>query len=781
MQFFQMATIVNRLLLYALFQWCAQGLAQPLVHIIPEPDTVLPGRGEFVLNSNVVVFADKTDTALQHIAAYLTEHVSAISKIRLRESSTPPGNGIRSISIALQPGNSALGPEAYQLEITPTNIRIVSTSGAGAFYACQSLLQMISAAVSGGAMAPVTTLSLKAVTIKDAPRFNYRGMHLDVSRHFFPISFIKRYIDLLARYKLNVFHWHITDSHGWRLEIKKFPLLTKVGAWRADRQGIPMTIAKPTREGEAASYGGYYTHEDVRYIIAYAQQRYITVIPEIEMPGHCTAALVAYPQYTCLNNPVPLRMPTGYEGDLMHNFCPGSDSTFNFLFGVLDEVIDLFPSEYLHIGGDEVKGFSWLSCPRCQARMQQLGIKTVRELQAYFTFRIDSFVNARGRKSIGWDEILEAGELSKNAAVMSWRGTAGGVEAARKGHRVVMTPYRYTYFDFYQSAPALEPDITYAGLFLDSVYAFNPVAELSESAARNVMGVQACLWTENVETTQRAEYMLLPRLLALAEVAWSSPAKKDYRHFIDKVESEFRYLTKQNVNYSKSLYNVNILPYYDSIRNRPFVLLTDQVAGKYAIRYTVAHETKSRKFKAFQGRLYIDSTTTLTAALFDNQKKKGLDNVERFIIHRALGNSANVITKSGSYQNLNMQKLTDGIPGTIEPYDSRWVRFDDSAFSVNIDLGQITMVDSITFRLLEDQVGKAYLPASINVAISNDGTNFRAIRTLDSGSFNSSPLRQIVDVHTGVGNKTRYIRVSFSQLPAHDGVSFVFLDEIAIE
>ena len=370
----------------------------------------------------------------------------------------------------------------------------------------------------------------------DMPRFPWRGLHLDVSRHFFPASFIKTVIDLLAMHKMNTFHWHLTDDQGWRVEIKKFPKLTSVGAWRADRTGIDWSEAGPQRPGEEATYGGFYTQEEVKDIVQYARLRNVTIVPEIEMPAHTTAALAAYPQYSCTGG--PFAVTTGALWPITDIFCAGNDSTFAFLQDVLTELFDLFPGTYVHIGGDEADKANWKTCPKCQARINQEGLKNEEELQSYFIKRIAKFVTSKNRRLIGWDEILEGG-LAPEAAVMSWRGTEGGLAAARMGHDVVMTPGSHTYFNSYQGKPEFEPLAGGGYLPLRTVYSFEPVPEgLTTELAAHVLGGQACLWTEFVSSPDRAEYMLLPRLAAMAEVLWTPKERRDSENFFSRIEAQ---------------------------------------------------------------------------------------------------------------------------------------------------------------------------------------------------------------------------------------------------
>lgn len=747
------------------------------VRIIPAPAELIAAPGVFSLNGSGFRMS-VADSSFSAIAQAFSADFYRLSGIRIDQR---PG-GSRSIILSK---DNRLPHEGYTLDIAADTIRIAAADAAGMFYAFTSLRQLLPAGQEK-TLRSKRDWTLPCLHIRDWPRFGYRGMHLDVSRHFFSIDFLQTYLDLLAHYKINTFHWHLTDSHGWRLEIKKYPRLTSVGAWRASRN-LPMTIAPPTQPGERADYGGFYTQEDVKKLIRYAAERYITIIPEIEMPGHCDAAVVAYPEYTCLNNPVPLLQPTGYQGDLTHNFCPGNDSTFLFLQDVLDEVMALFPARMIHIGGDEVKPASWLSCPRCQQRMRAEHLSTARDLQRYFTHRIDAYISSRGRQLIGWDEIMEAG-ISKNASVMSWRGNEGGIAAARAGHSVVMSPYPFVYFDFYQSAPELEPNITYAALPLEKVYCFDPLPGTLDSAeAKHILGGEACLWTENVLTPERVEYMLLPRLMALAESVWSPPPVKNYRQFIDRCEEQFTWLEAHKINYARSLYNVFIEPQFDRASRRLSAVVKDQVAGKYLIRYNLKGMVPAAGDPVYQAPVTIEQTSTLSTALFAGGKMMGKVSRSLFSVHHALGaqvrtSPAETDTAAGA----ELFKLADGIHGSFEPADGRWVRFDDSAISVVLQTDTPVSVRRLSFNCLEDMIGNSIAPASVKIMLSKDGRNYHAVWSLTNNKLPLKKLRHIVHYQTGpLKEHAQYIRVDFTltqrRFTAEPSKNNLLIDEIVVD
>lgn len=422
--------------------------------------------------------------------------------------------------------NSIEKQEGYKLTINKNSITLFASDLSGLYYAFQSLLQLFP-------LERKFSYLLPCLEIEDAPRFKWRGVHLDVCRHFFPIEFIKKYIDILAIYKINTFHWHLTEDQGWRIEIKKYPKLIEIGSNRKETMG------------DGIPHGGYYTQDQIREVVKYAKEKFITVVPEIEMPGHALAALTSYPEFSCTGGPFDVETKWGVFKDV---FCAGNDSTFKFLENILDEVIELFPSEYIHIGGDEVPKDRWKNCSKCQSRMTNEKLKDEHELQSYFIHRIEKYLNSKGKKIIGWDEILEGG-LAPNAAVMSWRGTDGGIAAAKMKHNVVMSPGTHCYFDHYQWQSG-EPKAIGGFTPLEKVYSYDPVpSQLNDNESKFILGAQANMWAEYFETTDHVEYMLLPRLLALSEVVWSSNESKDISDFLNRIKYHYTLLEKLNYNF----------------------------------------------------------------------------------------------------------------------------------------------------------------------------------------------------------------------------------------
>jgi hexosaminidase len=531
-----------------LFQSLAQAKEPRPLALVPQPLRISVDSEKFTVNADTTILVDKDSPDAANVGNQLAERLSRGTGLRLRVSPTEVAKASgNTIFLTTKNVNAELGPEGYTLQVAPEGVTISASAGPGLFYGMQTLLQLLPPQVFGSDKTKASeAVSIPAVRIEDRPRFRWRGLMLDVSRHFFSKDEVKNFIDLLAQQKMNVFHWHLVDGRGWRIEIKHYPKLTQVGAWRKDI-GYGFDPKDGTAWGADERYGGFYTQDDVRDIVAYAKQRYVTIVPEIEMPGHSAAALAAYPEYSCTGG------PNGIEGDggpFVNEYCAGNDGTFKFLENILSEVMDLFPSECIHIGGDEVDKTRWKNCPKCQARMRANGLKNENELQSYFIRRIEKLINANGRTLIGWDEILEGG-LAPNATVMSWRGIQGGITAAEAGHNVVMTPVDYCYFDYHQAKTG-EPNAVGAFLPLQKVYAFEPVpAGLNADKAKHVLGADGNLWTEMVPNYSRAQYMTYPRACAMAEVTWSDPTRKNWNDFCERLGTHFQRLEAQGVNFRR--------------------------------------------------------------------------------------------------------------------------------------------------------------------------------------------------------------------------------------
>ena len=521
--------------------------------IIPEPVNIALNPGYFSIRENSTVYW--TGEGLEPVAQYLIARLGPATGFSL---SVKQGSG-RGINLRiLDAADEPLGDEGYRLSVTPRNIELTANQANGVFYGIQTLLQMLPAEIKSSSAKKDVEWKIGSAEIVDMPRFKWRGLMLDVSRHFFTKEEVMQYIDQLSEYKMNVFHWHLTDDQGWRIEIESLPRLTEIGAWRATRVGQWWTRT-PRQEGEPADYGGYYSHEDIREIVQYAKERFVEIVPEIDVPGHALAAIAAYPEISCTQTVTDINVGNVFYRIDENTLCAGNELTFEYLDKIFTEVAMLFPSDYVHIGGDEVyKGF-WQRCPKCQARMQNEGLKDPDELQSYFIKRVEKMLEGKNRKLIGWDEILEGG-LAPSATVMSWRGMAGGIEAAKAGHEVIMTPNNHTYLDLYQGEPAVEPD-TYSMCRLTDSYHFEPVPEGVD--ADLILGGQGNLWTESVPHFRHAEYMTWPRGWALAEVFWTPAELKNWGNFVKKTEDHFIRADVGGINYALSMYNAIIIPYYD--------------------------------------------------------------------------------------------------------------------------------------------------------------------------------------------------------------------------
>lgn len=508
-------------------------------------------------------------------------------------------------SFLLQIVPDTLGDEGYRLSVTDKSIVVQAAKGSGIFYGIQTIYQLIPTEVSD------SKVSLPAVDIVDRPRFGWRGLMLDVGRYFYSVEYVKKFIDYLSMHKLNVFHWHLTEDHGWRIEIKKYPRLTEVGAWRAG------TNFQPGHNIDPNPHGGFYTQEQIRDVVAYAKDRYVTVIPEIELPGHSLAALVAYPELSCTGGPFKIPEHWGIQDDI---YCAGKEEVFTFLENVFSEVIELFPGEIIHIGGDEAPKKRWSACPHCQKRIKEENLKDEHELQSYFITRIEKFLNNRGRKIIGWDEILDGG-LAPNAAVMSWRGTKGGIAAAKMGHPVVMTPTSHMYFDYFQGEPYLEPFAIWGHTPLRKVYGYEPIPEeLTPEERQYVWGVQGNLWSEFIHSSEKNEYMTYPRGAALAEIAWSNPESKDWEDFKRRMEEQYKRYEEKGINYSRSAYQVYFEVADDISNNKSTVnLLTDSYRPE--IYYTLDGTEPTTQSNRFEGPFEVPVYKTVRAATFKDGQR----------------------------------------------------------------------------------------------------------------------------------------------------------------
>ena len=608
------------------------------VQIIPQPQSSELSSGTYGLPRQAVFSTNLPEEDKKEFTEYLQA-----SPFALQPEAEGTQKSVVSFTI-IAPVSDQESMESYQLSITGKGISVVAPSAAGLFYGFQSLLQLAEQEADG-------TFSFPLIEIKDSPRFSYRGLHLDVSRHFRTKEFLKKQLDAMARYKLNRFHWHLTDGAGWRLEIKRYPELTEQAAyrpypnWKAWWKGGRKYCTKDAPGAD----GGYYTQEDAREIVEYARQRHITVIPEIEMPGHSEEVLAVFPHLSCSGKPY-----------VNSEVCIGNEDTFTFLQNVLLEVMEIFPSEYIHIGGDEANMDSWRKCPLCQKRMKQEGLADVKELQSYLIHRMEKFLNEHGRQLLGWDEILEGG-LAPRATVMSWRGEEGGIKAAKAGHDVIMTPGGFCYLDSYQDAPTTQPEAIGGDLTLEKVYSYDPIPEvLTKEGADYIQGVQANVWAEYITTAEHMEYMVYPRLLALAEVAWTQPDKKNWEHFHRCALKEVKWLQDNGYH--------------------PFDL-SKEVGERPEAAIPVEH-------------LGLMKTVKYTSPYAPQ--------------YTAGGDSA----------------LVDGLRGGWTYGDKRWQGFLNTDMDITVDLGEMKEISSIAAEFMQLSGPYVWLPREVIISISEDGNTF---------------------------------------------------------
>ena len=561
--------IINHFALLLLFG-CAVSCTQPensisneSIGIIPLPSTYELKPGTFYITGQSSIGIDKSDPEMTALANYFNEEISDATGFSL-----PVNN---SGTIIFQLGeHKELGEEGYQLSISSDQLIVSAYKHHGIFNGIQSVLQLLPPEIKSKTVQADATWSINCIEVTDKPQFAWRGLMLDVSRHFFTKQEVKKFIDQMAEYKYNVFHWHLTDDQGWRLEVKSLPRLTAIGAWRAPRVGN-WWEREPQLPTDSLSYGGYYTTEDIREIVEYAQQRYVTIVPEIDIPGHSMAALSAYPEISCTGGPFHVNVGNTFYTKIENSLCAGNEQTFEVLDSVFAEVARLFPSPYIHIGGDECyKGF-WEKCSKCKMRMQKEHLKNLEELQSYFVKRVAAMVQKRGKQVIGWDEILEGG-LAPETIVMSWRGMKGGIEAAKQGHSVIMTPTDHCYLDFYQGDPTVEPN-TYSMLRLQDCYKYQLIPDSVDASL--IMGGQGNLWTESVPHYRQVEYMIWPRALAISETLWTDARLRNWKFFVNRVEQQFERFDRSGVNYARSIYDPIIYPHWDKERQLKIAMKTE--------------------------------------------------------------------------------------------------------------------------------------------------------------------------------------------------------------
>ena len=718
------------------------------LNLTPHPQYVSLKGGKLAIENGFTFKTNVTDASGKDLENYLKEIITF--------------NDAASSQVQLIVDSKFSSKEGYLLLINNRGITIKASDYGGAFYAIQTLEQLVEYNSDNGTALPY-------IEIEDQPRFAYRGFMLDVSRHFFPLDFVKKQIDLMAHYKLNTFHWHLTDGPGWRLEIKQYPELTNIGAWRTHETWKEWWASprKYVREGSKGAYGGFYTQQEARELIEYAAKRNITVIPEIEMPGHSEEVMAIYPHLSCTGKPY-----TSSE------FCIGNEDTFTFLENVLSEVIDIFPSEYIHIGGDEASREHWKKCSKCQARIKSEGLEDENELQSYLIKRIEQYLNSKGRRLLGWDEILEGG-LAPDATVMSWRGKEGGIKAVKSGHQAIMTPGEFCYFDSYQANPDTQPEAIGGFLPLEKVYSYNPIPDsLTASEAHRIIGVQANLWVEYVPTTSHAEHMIWPRLIALSEVAWTQPDKKDWDNF--KVRANNAIEVLQRKGYTPFTLSDEVAFSHDLDEEKELIIVSLSTEKAPAeIRYTKDGSNPSRASYLYKEPIAVEDSLHITAQLFQNGEAIGKPVSRRFDYHHGIGKEITYNIPINQYYPAGGQNaLIDGRNGGLSHGDGRWQGF-TSAVDVTIDMGKVTPLNSINARFMQSIGPHIWFPEYVKISVSDDNENFTTIKDAKNTISRDKP-GTIFETFGWQGNvEARYIRY---EAPAIDveGGAWVFVDEITI-
>lgn len=593
---------------------CAEEPQNKEISIIPQPQAISVDEGVFEVNKDTKIFIDPCTDEMKRIAGFINEKFEKAAGFELEIVDRMPEENF----IAFK--NAGMPTESYVINAKPYGVSIDYGDGAGAFYAVQTLLQLLPVEIFAQNRQAGTDWIIPCCSIEDAPRFKYRGMHLDVCLHYFDFEFLKRYIDIMAAHKVNRFHWHLTEDQGWRLEIKKYPLLTEKGQWRKE------TVVGSLYSGvyDGIPHGGYYTQDQVKELVRYAAERYVTIIPEIELPGHALAAIACYPELSC-------GLEDHYEtatkwGIFKQVYCT-KESTFKFLEDVFDEVFELFPSELIHIGGDECPKASWKACPHCQSMIKKLGLKDEFELQSYFVTRMEKYINSKGRQIIGWDEILQGG-LAPNAKVMSWLGEEGGIKAAQQHHEVVMSPHYKYYLDYWQADPYSEPLAMSGPTTLKTMYEYEPVPEvLTSQEAKYIIGVEGCVWTEYMPTPERVEYMAWPRMCAIAETGWTQ-ASKDWDGFTRRLERHFDRLDGMEVGYCKAFFNPMIVFHKDTKYNMVVTMTVD--APDAEIRYTLDGSAPTMDSPKYEIPFSINASQIVSAQAFRDGKPIGEVRSKRF-------------------------------------------------------------------------------------------------------------------------------------------------------
>lgn len=731
-------------------------------------------QASFLLKSGVTVYYPAGNEKMQRNAEFLASYVKAQTGIELQVQAGEGGKG----GIVLQLGLANDNPEAYQLKVDASQVVISSPSEAGVFYGIQTLRKAVDVAEG-------SNVELPAVEINDQPRFGYRGMMLDVGRHFFSMDEIKTYIDMMALHNINRFHWHLSEDQGWRIEIKKYPKLTEIGSMRKET-----VIGHNSGKYDGKPYGGFYTQEQAKEIVAYAAERYITVIPEIDLPGHMQAALAAYPELGCTGGPYEVWTQWGVSDNVL---CAGNDQTIQFIKDVLAEIVEIFPSEYIHVGGDECPKVKWSTCPKCQARIKALGLKSDNKhtkeerLQSYVIHEAEEFLNSKGRKMIGWDETLEGG-LAPNATVMSWRGEAGGIEAAKQHHDVVMTPNTYLYFDYYQSKDTETEPMAIGGyLPIERVYSYEPMPKsLSPEEQKYIVGVQANLWTEYIPDFKQVQYMVLPRMAALSESQWCAPEKKNYEAFLQRVSRLIDIYAKNGWNYATHIFDVML-----DLKPNTETGTLDAVArtiDNAPIYYTLDGSEPTTASEKYTDVIKIDKPCTLRTVAIRPSGSSKITKDEISFSKSSMKPITMLQPINKQYEFSGATVLVDGMTGNMNYKTGRWIAFYTNDLEAVIDLKEATEISSMTLHTCVEKGDWIFDTRGITVSVSDDNQTFKEVASEAYPAMKESDPNQIYTHELKFDPvKTRYVKVkalSEQKIPSWHGgkgnPGFLFVDEIIL-
>ena len=743
------------------------------ITVIPKPVALNLEQGSFEFTGKTTFVT--TDASQKEVTKVLIDKFKNAAGWTLSISEKAPENNFIQFTV-----DENLEKEAYKLEVNSSRVIISASGNAGFLYGIETLRQLLPVSIESESVVSNEQWQIPNLSITDNPRYKYRGLMLDVSRHFFEIDYLKKTIDRLAMLKMNVLHLHLVDDQGWRIEIKKYPKLTEVGAWRVDQEDKHWDGRDETSPDEKGTYGGFYTQDQLKDLVAYAATKNVEIIPEIEIPAHVSSAIAAYPELSCHERPIGV--PSGGVWPITDIYCPGKEHTFEFLENVLVEVMDIFPSKYIHVGGDEATKTNWEKCADCKKRMRSEKLENVEELQSYFIKRMERLINSKGKRLIGWDEILEGG-LAPEATVMSWRGVAGGLEAAKQGHDVIMTPGSHCYFDHYQG-PQNEEPLAWGGYTpLSKVYTFDPIVEgMTETEANHVLGGQANLWSEQIKTESHSEYMIFPRLAALSETLWSTKESRNWEDFSLRMTSMFKRYDVIDINYAKSAFLVMEDVKINMDTEEVTLVLNNEFTDS-DIRYTLNEDKLSENAIRYSTPIKIDKTTEVHASLFKDDKPVGVAFNTTIKFHKAVGKKVTFKEiYDDRYQGEGEFGLVNTLRATKNYTDGHWQAWLKKDMGAVVDLGEQTLIKEVIVGTLENQGPQIYFPTAVTVFVSNDGENYTEVG-VEKRAYAKNPSFDLMDFKVSFeAQSVRYVKVIAKNLgkTPKGGNAWLFVDEIII-